>query len=115
MTPRESLAAELATPLNQIESAIGGAPWHPPTKPTPDISAAMAIWESLAFVMSNSHAPRPSVVVRWRADQRAAARRWGEREVVRKVLGRIGRDSFAAPKCLQRYVERWEMAEEVPA
>lgn len=104
----KALAAELAKPLSPLEVAIGGSA-RPRTNEI-DFENAMAIWEVLAYVMGQAYAPRPSVVVRWDSPKKTLARRWGERELARKVLGTTGRSSVTPPKCLDRYIERWEAA-----
>jgi len=105
VTARPSLADELATQLSPLESALGGC-----ARPAGELDeiSAMAIWELLAYVMGERFAPRPWEVVRWNAPRRASARRWGERELARKTLGATGRDSLTTPRCLAKYVARWE-------
>lgn len=102
----EALLSELATPLSQVEKSIGGPARKRPAY-GPDMETVAALWELLAYVLG-SYAPRPGVVSQWTSAKQAAARRWGERELARKVLGGDGRPSFSPPAVLARYVDRWE-------
>lgn len=117
MRPEEArLLAELATPLRPLEVAIGGSARKLGVGISrrlpaygPEMEAVAADWDLLAYILG-PHAPRPGVVSQWSSAKRALARRWGERELARKVLGTTGRDSFEPPKCLRRCVEKWEAA-----
>ncbi len=101
MTPA-SLLSELASPFSPSERRFCG-PVGSMVQATP--GAVLSLWRLLVHVLGEA-APDPVAMVSWSARDRALVRRWGERELARKVTGADGCQPLALPGVLERVLTR---------
>lgn len=65
--------------------------------------AILSLWRLLVHVLGTT-APEAPTMVSWSARDRALVRRWGERELARKVTGAAGCPPLTLPEVLERFL-----------